>query len=260
MGALESQFFAYCQMRRLQTVRSGEISAVLKLTPKQERDLFYRLTNDGWIVRLRRGLFLVPARLPVGGKWMPDAGLVFAKLMEDCGGRYQLCGANAFNRWGFDDQVPTRYYAYNNRISGERIIAGLSFNLFKVADERLGATVETKTASGTTLIYPTVARTLMDAVYDWSRFNGIPRAYRWIREAIQREPTLAGELAKLSLLYGNQGTIRRMGYVLSSSGCRGQAVRRLRKAIRLSAPIPLIPTRPRRGRVDPDWKVIVNAD
>ena len=115
MGALESQFFAYCQMRRLQTVRSGEISAVLKLTSKQERDLFYRLTNDGWIVRLRRGLFLVPARLPVGGKWMPDAGLVFAKLMEDCGGRYQLCGANAFNRWGFDDQVPTRYYAYNNR-------------------------------------------------------------------------------------------------------------------------------------------------
>lgn len=68
---------------------------------------------------------------------MPDAGLVLARLMEDCSGRYQLCGANAFNRWGFDDQVPTRYYAYNNRLSGERIIAGLSFNFIKVADNRL---------------------------------------------------------------------------------------------------------------------------
>jgi len=260
MGALESQLLAYCQMRRLQTVRSGEIAVVLKLTAKQERDLFYRLTSDGWLVRLRRGLFLVPAHLPVGGKWMPDTGLVFAKLMEDCGGRYQLCGANAFNRWGFDDQVPTRYYAYNNRISGERIIAGLSFNLFKVADERLGATVETEAASGAALIYPTIARTLMDAVYDWSRFNGIPRAYRWIREAVKRDAQFAGELASVSIRYGNQGTIRRIGYVLSSSGCSGAAIQRLRKTVRLSAPVPLIPTRPRRGRLSPDWRVIVNDD
>jgi hypothetical protein len=35
--------------------------------------------------------------------------------MEDQGARYQICGPNAFNRYGFDEQVPTRIYAYNNR-------------------------------------------------------------------------------------------------------------------------------------------------
>ena len=64
---------------------------------------------------------------------------------------------------------------------------------------------------------------LMDAVYDWSRFNGIPRAYRWIRKLSNASRALAEELAKVSLSYGNQGTIRRMGYVLSSSGCGGPA-------------------------------------
>lgn len=76
MGALEAQFFAYCQMRGIETVRSGDISAALKLTSKQERDLLYRLTSDGWIVRLRRGLFLIPKRLPVGGeRGCPTRGL-----------------------------------------------------------------------------------------------------------------------------------------------------------------------------------------
>lgn len=39
-------------------------------------------------------------------------------------------------------------------------------------------------------------RTLVDAVYDWSRFNGIPRAYRWIREEMRRKRVTAAELVR----------------------------------------------------------------
>ena len=38
LGSLETQFFAYAQMRRLRVVRTGElVASVLRLKPVQER-------------------------------------------------------------------------------------------------------------------------------------------------------------------------------------------------------------------------------
>jgi len=54
--------------------------------------------------------------------------------MADRDGRYEICGPNAFNRYGFSDQVPNRAYAYNNRLSGERTIGAISQTLIKVSD------------------------------------------------------------------------------------------------------------------------------
>ena len=43
LGKLESQFFAYIQMRRLQTVRYGQIADATGISPQQERELL-----TGW--------------------------------------------------------------------------------------------------------------------------------------------------------------------------------------------------------------------
>ena len=72
LGKIETQLFAYVQMRRLQTVRTGELLRVLGITPQQERELLSRLARRSLIARVRRGLYLVPPRLPPGGKWSPS--------------------------------------------------------------------------------------------------------------------------------------------------------------------------------------------
>ena len=138
LGQLETQFFAYVQMRQWRTVRTGALTGPLRLTALQERKLFSRLARAGMIARVRRGLYLAPPRLPLGGRWNPGEILALNTLIEDRGGRYQICGPNAFNRYGFDEQVPNRVYAYNNRISGERTVGPVELMLIKVADERLG--------------------------------------------------------------------------------------------------------------------------
>ena len=84
--------------------------------------LLSRLERAGLIARVWRGLYLVPRRLPLGGKWSPDEALALNTLMAAKQGRYQICGPNAFNFHGFDEQNPARVYAYHNRISGERQI------------------------------------------------------------------------------------------------------------------------------------------
>jgi predicted transcriptional regulator of viral defense system len=259
LGRLEQQLFAYVQMRKIRVLRKGDLSGPLQITTKQERELLSRLSRAGMIAQVRRGLYLVPDRLPLGGRWSPDEGLALNTLMEAQNGRYQICGPNAFNRYGFDDQMPTRVYAYNNREWGERSIGSVKLTLIKVADERLGDIEIVKTVEGSKTVYSSRTRTLLDAVYDWSRFNSLPRAYDWIREELKAKRVMPAELVSVTLKYGDIGTIRRMGALLEQEKVREPLLKKLEKALpKTSSLIPWIPTRPKRGTVNRRWGVVIN--
>jgi len=261
LGRLESQFFAYTQLRQIQTVESGDLTRPLGVTPSQERELLSRLARRNLIVRVRRGLYLVPSRLPPGGKWSPGEFVALSTLIEDRKGRYQICGPSAFYRYGLDNQIPNRVFAYNNRISGERTIGSLTFTLIKVADERLGATEVVSTPDGIEAVYSSRLRTMIDGVYDWSRFNGLPRAYDWIRAELARDDKAANEIVNVALGYGNVSTLRRLGTLLELEGVRRSLLQKLQKRLgKSSALIPWIPTYPKKGTTDRRWGVVLNDE
>ena len=256
---LETRFFGYTQSRNVQYIETGDLIRVLGITPIQERKLLSRLSRRGLIARVRRGLYLVPPRFPAGGKWSPGEALALTSLMKDRGGRYQICGPNAFYRYGWDDQIPNRTYAYNNRVSGERQVGPVALTLIKVADERLGATKVVTTPEGIDLVYSSRVRSLMDAVYDWSRFNTLPRAYAWIEAELAKDDKLAANLIGVTLLYGNQGTLRRIGKLLEMKGVQASLLRKIEKALQPSSGlIPWIPTLPKRGKTDRRWGIVLN--
>lgn len=259
LGPQESNFFALVQMRCQQVIRPGDVAPVLGLTALQERDLFRRLARSGWIVRLRRGLYLAPLRLPAGGRWNPPESVVLPALMRECDGRYQICGPNAFNRYGFDEQVPNCVFCYNNRLSGSRQIGSTRYVFVRVALERLGAVERVKTPEGAALIYSSRTRTLVDALYDWSRFNGIPRSLEWIRQEVRKQHGVAVELARLARRFGNQATLRRLGYILQQLSVGQKPLGIIRKGLARSASvIALVPARPRKGPIGKEWGVIDN--
>lgn len=259
LGKQEMQMLAYLQMRKRQTVKTGELTDPLQLSREQERELFRRMARGGLIARVRPGFYLVPARLPLGGSWTPDETFALNALIGDRKGRYQICGPNAFNRYGFDDQIPNRVYAYNNRISGDRTIGAIELTLIKVADERLGETEEMQTAEGQTTVYGSRVRTLVDAVYDWSRFNSLPRGYEWIRGELTAGRVGAAKLVDVALRYGDKGTIRRIGALLEMQGIEPVLLQKLEKALSPSTGlIPSIPTKPKRGKINRRWGVVLN--
>ncbi len=259
LGKQEMQMLAYLQMRKRQTAKTGELTDPLQLSREQERELFRRMMRGGLIARVRPGFYLVPARLPLGASWTPDEALALNTLIGDSGGRYQICGPNAFNRFGFDDQIPNRVYAYNNRISGDRTIGAVELTLIKVSDERLGETEELQTAEGQIAVYSSRVRTLVDAVYDWSRFNSLPRGYDWIRGELAANRVGAAEFVDVALRYGDKGSIRRIGALLEIQGAEPSLLRKLEKVLSPSTGlIPWIPTKPKRGKIDRRWGVVLN--
>jgi predicted transcriptional regulator of viral defense system len=277
LGALETQFFAYVQMRRLQMVRLGELAGPLRLSAVQERRLFSQLAKKRLIARVIRGLYLVPSRLPLGSVWSPDEALAINTLMQaaaqpsaagdgqapadGASGGYQICGPNAFNRYGFDEQVPARTYLYNSRFSGDRQIGSVGLTLIKVAKPRLGSTEELATPEGLKLVYSSRVRTLVDTVYDWSRFDSLPRGYEWTRRELAAGRIRMEDLVRDTLRFGNQSTLRRMGFLLEQEGVPEPLLRRVQKPLApSSSPIPWIPNAPKRGKVNPRWGVVINSE
>src|SRR5262249_32415625 len=259
LGNLERQLFAYAQMRGLSTLRTGDLTKALNISPKQESKLFTRLSKGRMIAQVRRGLYLIPQRLPLGASWAPSEILALNTLIGDLKGRYQICGPNAFNRYGFDEQVPTRVYAYNTRLSGDRRIGSVALTLIQVVDDRLGDTELVDTAEGQTAVYSSRVRTLLDAVYDWARFNSLPRAYEWILKELKAKRVTPDELVAVTLKYGDIGTIRRLGTFLEREAVATLLLKKLEKALpKTSSRIPWIQTKPKRGTVNRRWGVVIN--
>lgn len=261
MGPLETRVLSYVQMREVDSIRAADLAVPLSLTTKQVREVLSRLGRAGMIAKIWGGLYLFPPKLPLGGRWAPAEALVLNTLMEDRGLRYQICGPNAFNRYGFDDQIPNRVYAYNDGISGERKIGSASFSFIKIAGERLGDIDRIDQGEGPAALYSSRRRTLLDAVYDWSRFNGIPRAYTWIRDEIRTGRTTAKDLVEVTLRFGNQGTLRRIGALLERLGAPERLLKQLDRRLRSSkSVISWVPSAPRRGPVSRRWGVVLNAE
>lgn len=104
-------------------------------------------------------------------------------------------------------------------------------------------------------------RTLIDALYDWSRFDSRPRGYQWIRRELTAGRVSVEELIRDTLRFGNRGTIRRIGFLLEQEQVPAALLRRLQKAIApSSSPIPWIPRVRKRGRVNARWGVVINSE
>jgi predicted transcriptional regulator of viral defense system len=261
LGKMEQQLFGYAHLRGLSVIRTGDLTEALRVSNKQVRELLSRLSRAGMIAKVQRGLYLIPPRLPLGGAWSPDPFLALNALMAAQTGRYQVCGPNAFNRYGYDEQVPVRVYAYNNRISGDRKIGSVELTLIKVADSRLGGTEEVTNADGQRAAYSSPARTLVDAVYDWSRFDSLPRGYDWIRRELTSRRVSARELVGMTLEFGNIGTIRRVGCLLESLRVKDSLLKRMERRLpQSSAYIPWIPSYPKRGKLSRRWGVVINGE
>lgn len=254
-GPLESRLLAWAQMRGVERTTAGDVARDLRLTLEQARQLMKRLGRKGLAVAIQRGLWLLPAKLPPGGRWVPPPAVILRHLFEARGGGYQETGAGALQYQGLTDQVANVTTVYNTLFTGRRRIGGLEFQFIKVAPERLGGLDEKALPARRV---GSLTRVVMDGIYDAARFGTLPVAYRWIRER-KDLPRFLDELAVCTVAHGDVGTCRRLGAVLELLETAPAARRKLRRAVpTVRTYIPLVPGRGTKGRTMKNWGIIVN--
>jgi len=217
------------------------------------------MSRRGIIIRLVRGLYLLPMRMPPGGKFAVGDYCILSKLMKSVAARYQICGPNAFNIHGFSEQIPNRTYVFNDKFSGGRVIGGLQFVFIKRDVGKLGGTQILKTGDKERVFISTKERSLIDALDEWSRFATMPQAFEWIEKSVKHDKSFAGAIVRCAVKYASQGTLRRLGYALDRTFGDYSVTCPLIKKIRSSKSfIPLVPGKPARGGIDRKWGIIRN--
>jgi len=137
LGKLGTQFFALMQMKEQEILHLGEIQQVLGLSATQERDLLSSLDEKGFIIRLKRGVYLIPRKIPPGGYWQPSSYYLISQFMKIMGANYHIGGINAMLYHRLTEQVPNTMTVYNDKISGKRNIGSLTVFFTKIDQKQI---------------------------------------------------------------------------------------------------------------------------
>ncbi|MFA5265711.1 MAG: type IV toxin-antitoxin system AbiEi family antitoxin domain-containing protein [Opitutaceae bacterium] len=262
LGPLESRLLSWSQMTGEGCVRTSEVAAALRMPLSRTYELLGRMAQSGIVIQLARGLYLLPEKLPPGGRWQPPIELALWFYLQAKGARWQETGLMAFNRYGLSEQAANVATVYNDKVSGRRRFGKLEAVFIKVDGSRLGDFADEEIASGIPQRrrIGTLARVVLDAVYDYSRFGSLPNAYRWIA-ARREDARFCGELVRCANQYGNVASRRRIGWLLERIGVAERIWTPLRKSLKKSSAfIPVDPSRPARGATNSVWGVVENYD
>ena len=117
LGPLEMRFFAWVQLEQRDQVKTGDFVKVSGISSKQEANLLYNLSSKGLILKLWRGLYLTPKRIPINGQYLPSPYLIISKYMRNMNAKFQISGPSIFNLYGYSDQISSWFTVYNNKVS-----------------------------------------------------------------------------------------------------------------------------------------------
>src|SRR5438132_10328413 len=118
---------------------AAEASRVLALGHEEASRLLVYLARQGWLSRVRRGLYVtVPLDARRSGEWLEDPWVVATRLFEPC----YIGGWSACEHWGLTDQLFRAVVVVTARPVRDRRpeIQGTPFHLKTVTEDRLFGT------------------------------------------------------------------------------------------------------------------------
>lgn len=259
LGPLGTKFFSLVQVRHQTLIRLGELQAPLNITPRQEHSLLKRLVNNGYLFRLKKGIYLIPQQLTPGGAWRPNDYYIIDQYMKVLDAHYYIGGFSAVYYHGLIQQMPNQFTVYNDKYSGKRNFGKLSISFIKVNNEQIVGFTTVDVRNNNTVNIATLARTLLDLFLDWPRYQMLEEAYGWLKQYSKDDKTLK-ELIHLTADYGTKNTIRRIGYYLEKIGVDSRKLTSLVKQLTpIKSYVPLFPYSTIKGKKNIKWRIIDNA-
>lgn len=259
-GSLEMKAIAYLQLRGTKTLSTGDLKDVLGIAEQTDKDLLSSLNKKGIITRLKAGYYLIPDKISPSSNAIIDGMEILVYLMKYYDAKYMISGPTAIYYYGYTTQISNRIYVYNNKIYGDRQIGGSSFVFMKTSTKRLKGAEFVVTNKGIKIPYVSKARLLVDCIYDWNRYNTVPKVFNWIRDEIEKDQKITAKLVSNAIRYGNKIVQRRLGYFLETLNIDEKLVDKLQNKIKNSKTLkPLIPNTDLKGSVNKKWGLIING-
>lgn len=234
-----------------------EAAGRLGLDLPATRRLLGYLSRRGWLVRVRRGLY-IPAPLEAGrsGDWIEDPWIVAEKTFSPC----YLGGWTACEHWGLTEQAFREVVVITARAIRERKVEmqGTRYQL-KVRSEDLlfGTTPVWRNRVRVAVSDP--SRTIVDILDDPGIGGGIRHVADVVHDYLVSEHRNEAKLLEYGDRLGNRTVFKRLGFVLEAAGMNAPELID-ECAVRISSGITLLdPTMRATGHIVKRWNLRVNA-
>lgn len=235
----------------------GEASLALELSvPQTQRFLAY-LVHQGWLARIRRGLYsVVPLDALNPNLWLEDPWLVATKIF---GPSFYIGGWSACEHWGLTEQLFRDTYLVTTRKlrSHTTDIQGFSFRVKTMREHRMFGTVPVWRGQSRVNVSDH-SRTIVDLLDDPSTGGGMRHVLEVLENYLSDNHRNDRLLVEYVNKFGNRTIFKRLGYLLEILEFPNP---RLIESCRegMSSGISLLdPNLPNKGRIISRWNLRVN--
>ena len=236
----------------------GDASAALSLSKTRTHRILAQLTERGWLVRIRRGLYdTVPLDVREPAQWRADPWVVAAKLF---GPDYYIGGWTAAEHWGLTEQIFRTTVVFTTRRvrSLEQEVQGFPFRIKHASNAKIfGVRSVWRDRNRLNLSDP--SRTITDLLDDPSIAGGVRHLAEILHSYFTGEHRDETDLLEDIELLGNRTCYKRLGFLLEVLGIDAGGTVEACLA-RLSAGVTsLDPSLPAEGSISRRWNLRVNA-
>jgi predicted transcriptional regulator of viral defense system len=220
------------------------------------RQIIYQLMKKGILQSITKGVYYYsplesgPAGSRINEFLIPP--ILFPR------GNYYVGYSNMYNYYGFTDQLFQTLYVLNTSLQRNRVIGGRPFRLLKIPSSRMYG-LETIQINKTEVVVSDRERTLVDLVNYPDPVGGLKRAFEIVREQVVTKKINLQQFVRYTLSFPVKSVQKRIGFVLEECGTAPKLLEPLKRRVQNTSLITLYGSKSRKGKINNQWKVILDA-
>ncbi len=196
-------------------LRPSDVAAALNTDPETAAKKLARWADDGWVRRVRRGLYIgVPVEAANPGAWSEDALVVAAEVWSPC----YFTGWTAARHWALTEQVfRTTVLKTSERVRASKArLLDHDYRVSHVHEDALSWGLKSEWRDDVRLSFADPARTVVEILDDPKLGGGIRHgAEILIAYLDEHDETL---LVEAGDRLGNGAVFKRLGYLVETLG------------------------------------------
>jgi len=235
-----------------QKLLTGEYAKKVFGSPKKAANTLDKLKRKGRLIQIERGkYFIVPIKSP-NQLWSPNEFVTAKYWMGNT--PYYLGYFSMYNYWGFTEQIPQTVFVLNTGKSRTKIIGNIRYKAVKIGENKYYGIARVK-IDDEEICISDKERTLVDFISNpVGSFENIKKV---LKDNIKRIDIsrFIGYLIRFPVV----AVRKRAGYLLEELKLTDLYLNRLKSRLGGSDTfVVLDPARPRSGKMNKDWGIIVN--
>ena len=198
------------------TLAVADVANILGLERPQASKILSRWANQGWVVRLHRGLYAaVPLKSAGGEMVLENPWLIVPALFDNA----YIGGWSAAEHWDLTEQIFSSVCVLTaDKIRRkDRTIGGIRFALTSMrTDRHFGTRFEWVGNQRIAVSDP--EKTIIDMFYKPSLGGGIQHATECFRNLVRSSPEIGPKLADYAERFGSGSVNKRLGLIAEATG------------------------------------------